>query len=227
MIAGIHAVGIGADVLVVDDASSDGTEDEARDSGATVLSHSYNMGYGAALLTGYTYARQHGYQRVIQMDADGQHDPRSLPNLIAALDDGADVAIGSRYRGARGPKTTWGRRIGARFFAAVVTMWTGTRVTDPTSGFQAFEARAIDEIAHDGFPEDYPDADVLISLSRAGLKLAEVPVVMHPRSGGVSMHRGARVVYYAYKMVLTLALLPWRRRSPYRAGRATTAQVSA
>ena len=99
-------------------------------------------------------------------------------------------------------------------------------MTDPTSGFQAFEARAIDVIAHDGFPDDYPDADVLIALSRAGMKLQEVPVVMHPRRGGVSMHRGARFAYYAYKMLLTLLLLPWRRRSPYRSGRTNTAQAN-
>ena len=224
---GIRATGLDADILVVDDNSSDGTGIEARARGARVVRHTFNMGYGSALLTGYVYANQNGYKRVVQMDADGQHDPASLRDLLGALDAGADVAIGSRYReGGAAPPTSLARWLGSKLFSAVVTWWTGNRITDPTSGYQAMKAKAFAELTHDGFPEDYPDADVLITLSRAGMVLREVPVVMHPRGGGVSMHRGGRAAYYAYKMVLTLSLLPWRRRSPYRSGRETTARAS-
>jgi hypothetical protein len=178
------------------------------------------------LLSGYIWARRHGYKRVVQLDADGQHDAASVPCLLEALDRGADVAVGSRYLKGTAPATSLARRVGSRLFARIVTWWTGTPITDPTSGFQAMKARAVAELAHDGFPEDYPDADVLITLSRAGLKLVEVPVVMHERIGGVSMHRGGRAAYYAYKMVLTLALLPIRRRSPFRAQHATTPECA-
>jgi glycosyltransferase involved in cell wall biosynthesis len=183
-----------------------------------VISHPCNLGYGSALLTGYLYARQHRYERVLQMDADGQHDPRSIGVLLDALGADADVAVGSRFLAGRPPRTSLARRLGSRLFAAIVTGWTGTRITDPTSGFQAMNARAVAELAHDGFPEDYPDADVLITLARAGMRLREVPVIMHPRAGGRSMHRGGRAAYYAYKMLLTLSLLPWRRRSTFRSG---------
>ena len=212
--------------LVVDDGSVDATAAVASRHGAEVVRHPFNLGYGAALQTGYHYARRHGCDRLVQLDADGQHDPASIPTLLAALDAGADVVVGSRYRDERTPPTALGRRLGARALSWLVTTWTGVPITDPTSGFQALDARALETMVLDHFPEDYPDADVLIMLARHGLKLAEVPVRMHPRAGGVSMHRGSRVAYYAYKMILTLSLLPIRRASPYRAGRAVATRTS-
>ena len=227
VLEGIHREAPAADILVVDDGSTDRTSRIARMHGVGVIRHAVNLGYGAALQTGYHYARRHGYERVVQMDGDGQHDPSSLGVLLAGLDRGADVVVGSRYRGeGPPPPTSLARRAGSRLFAWLVTAWTGVRITDPTSGYQAVSARAIDELVHDSFPEDYPDADVLITLSRAGMTLEEVPVVMHTRAGGDSMHRGGRAAYYLYKMLLTLALLPVRRRSPFRAGRRVDASGS-
>jgi glycosyltransferase involved in cell wall biosynthesis len=224
---GVAQTGIAADLLVIDDGSSDGTALEARAHGAAVARHPFNLGYGAALHTGYMYARRHGYKRLVQLDADGQHDPGSIPALLDALRGGYDVVIGSRYLGGEPPPTSWLRRVGSCFFARIVTTWTGVRITDPTSGFQAMTARALDELSHAGFPEDYPDADVLVFLARCGCKLHEIPVKMHPRLGGVSMHRGRRIAYYAYKMLLSLSLLPVRRRSPFRAERsAASAKAS-
>lgn len=207
------------DILVVDDGSADDSATVAERCGAEVIRHPFNLGYGAALQTGYRFARSRGYRRLLQMDADGQHDPDSLPHLIRALEKGADVVIGSRFASDSPPPTSLPRRIGSGLFARIVTRWTKVRITDPTSGYQGLSARAVEQLVLDSFPEDYPDADVLITLSRAGLELVEVPVQMHARSGGVSMHRGGRAAYYAYKMFLTLALLPWRRLSPFRRGR--------
>lgn len=202
-------------VVVIDDGSSDDTAARARQAGATVIRHRTNLGYGAALHTGYVYARNTGCNRVVQLDGDGQHDPRGIPILLAMLQEGADVALGSRYLDGEAPPTGWARRLGSRFFSWVASRWTGTRITDPTSGFQALSARALREVAHDGFPDDYPDADVLIQLCRAGLRLREVPVQMHPRLGGRSMHCGKKAFYYGYKMGLTLLLLRWRRATPF------------
>lgn len=221
----VRAIGLPLDVLVVDDGSPDGTADEARAAGATVVRHPFNLGYGSGLHTGYCYARRHGYQRLLQMDADGQHDATMLLRLLAALEAGADVAIGSRYLAGNPPRSTLARRIGTRLFAWIATVWTGTRITDPTSGFQGLSARAIDVLANDGFPEDYPDTDVLVQHARAGMRLVEVPVVMHERRGGLSMHRGARIAYYGYKMLVTLLLLPVRRSAPQRC-RDTVARLS-
>ena len=216
VVRAVRALGLDLDVVVVDDGSPDETAAEARAAGAAVVSHPYNLGYGSALHTGYCYAWRYGYQRVLQMDADGQHEPAMLPRLVEGLDAGADVVLGSRYLDRQAPPTSFARRVGTRLFAALTSRWTRTPITDPTSGFQGLSRRALESVVHDGFPEDYPDADVLVEHHRAGLRLAEVPVRMHPRLGGLSMHRGLRIAYYAYKMFLTLLLLPIRRATPLR-----------
>ena len=226
VLGAIRARRLDADLLVVDDGSHDATAAEASRHGAFTVRHPFNLGYGAALHTGYLHARRQGYAQVVQMDADGQHDPVSLEALLQALESGADVVVGSRYLTGAPPKTSLARRVGSHLFARIVTLWTGVRITDPTSGYQALSRKALDVVAGDAFPEDYPDADVLITLHRAGLRLVEIPVVMHEREGGVSMHRGGRAAYYAYKMFLTLALLPVRRPSPFRAGRIAPATAS-
>lgn len=212
----VRATGLPLDIVVIDDGSPDGTAAEARAAGATVLRHPYNLGYGSALHTGYHYARRRGARRVLQMDADGQHEAAMLPRLVEALDRGADVVLGSRYLDGTPPRTSFVRRAGTALFRWIATKWTGVRITDPTSGFQGLSARALATVTHDGYPEDYPDTDVLVEFARAGLRLVEVPVRMHERRGGVSMHRGARIAYYGYKMLVTLLLLPWRRPTPFR-----------
>ncbi|MBL8752407.1 MAG: glycosyltransferase family 2 protein [Planctomycetes bacterium] len=216
VVRAVRALGLGLDVVVVDDGSPDDTAQEARTAGATVVSHPYNLGYGAALHTGYCHAFRNGYQRVLQMDADGQHDASMLERLLAGLDRGADVVLGSRYLEGEPPPSSLARRVGTRLFAWIATRWIGARITDPTSGFQGLSRRALESVCDDGFPEDYPDTDVLVEHHRRGLRLLEVPVRMHARKGGLSMHRGARIAYYGYKMFLTLMLLPIRRRSPLR-----------
>jgi glycosyltransferase involved in cell wall biosynthesis len=217
VVRAVRAQGLGVDVVVVDDGSPDATGAEARRAGATVVAHPCNLGYGSALHTGYCFAKRLGYERVLQMDADGQHDPTMLPRLLEGLDAGADVVVGSRYLDGAPPPASLARRAGTRLFAAIATRWTGTRITDPTSGFQGLSRRALESVVNDGFPEDFPDTDVLVQHHRAGLKLVEVPVRMHARQGGISMHRGARIAYYGYKMLLTLLMLPIRRASPLRA----------
>ena len=212
----VRRADLGVDIVVVDDGSPDATAEEARDAGATVVRHPYNLGYGSALHTGYCHAFRRGCARVLQMDADGQHDPSMLPRLIAALDSGADVVLGSRYLEGNPPPSSLARRVGTRLFAWIATRWLGCRITDPTSGFQGLSQRALASVVNDGFPEDYPDTDVLIEHHRKGLVVTEVPVRMHARRGGLSMHRGARIAYYGYKMLLTLMLLPVRRRTPLR-----------
>jgi len=216
VLRGLAKQNVGADVLVIDDGSDDDTADEAERCAAQVIHHPFNLGYGAALQTGYIYAHKRNYDRVVQMDADGQHDPASVHTLLNNLSDDADLVLGSRFLNGDPPPVTLARRMGSKLFAWIVTRWTGTRITDPTSGFQALSRRVLREVVQDNFPDDFPDADVLITLYRAGLKLKEVPVRMHERKGGVSMHRSSMAAYYAYKMFLTLALLTVRRVSPFR-----------
>lgn len=206
---------IDADVLVVDDGSTDDTADEASAAGAIVVSHATNLGYGGALQTGYRYALRRGYDAAIQLDADGQHDPASIRTLKDALDAGNDVVVGSRFLGGGSYRPPLLRRLGMAVFGAVASYYTGMRLTDPTSGFQALSRKALSFYAHERYPHDYPDADVLSMVARAGLRLAEVPVRMHSSPSGKSMHAGAlKPLYYIFRMTLALALIPFRREKP-------------
>jgi hypothetical protein len=206
--------------LVVDDGSEDDTAELARRAGCRVVQHPFNLGYGAALLTGYHFAIQHGFTHIVQLDGDGQHPPDAIERLLAPIREGkADVVVGSRYLARPYYDYSRVRRIASLPMAWLATWWTRRRITDPTSGLQAISPPALALLCSDGFPEDYPDVDVLIWLHLAGIRLHEVPVVMRPRRAGRSMHRGWRLFYYFYRLALCLLLLPVRRTSPYRAER--------
>lgn len=196
-----------ATIQVINDGSADATASKARQAGAKVLSHPFNMGYGVALQTGYKYALKYGFDCVVQMDGDGQHDPRYINLLLQELETGeADIVIGSRFLVKGRHTIPLLRLIGMGFFGFIASLLCGQRITDPTSGYQALSRRAVEFFVSDAFPGDYPDADVLVMLHRAGLRFREVPVVMRRNIQGRSMHSGLKPLYYIYKMLLSLAL---------------------
>lgn len=213
VLAGIRAAVPGADMLVVDDGSTDDTSAVARAAGARVVRLPFNLGAGVAAQTGYKLAVREGYACVAQLDADGQHEPADIPTLVALIAGGeTDVAIGSRFLGgATGYRPGALRAAGIGLFGLLAWMLTGVRFSDVTSGFRAFSGDVVRYIASEWYPTDYADADVLITLRRAGFRLREAPVRMYPRAGGVSMHAGLRPVYYVFKMLLSVALAPVRR----------------
>lgn len=205
----IRAVLPEAGLLVVDDGSRDGTAAAARRAGAKVARHPVNLGYGAALQTGYRYALRAGYDAVLQLDADGQHEPACLLDLLRAREDGDwDLVLGSRFlSGARRYRAPWARRIGMRVFGAISSAILGRRVTDPTTGFQALGRRLVRYYGEGRFfPPDYPDADVLIRVGRAGFRVTEIPVTMYEKDGA-SIHGGLRPIYYVIKMLLSIFLV--------------------
>jgi glycosyltransferase involved in cell wall biosynthesis len=214
-LAGVRAAIPEADVLVVNDCSADHTAELAERAGAHVVSLPCNLGYGGAVQAGFKYALAHGYEVVLQLDADGQHDPASAAALLAPVLSGeVEVAIGSRFLGqARYPIPTL-RRLGMRMFAWIVGLVTGQRFSDPTSGFQALGARAIAFFAHDNYPSDFPDADTIILLVLAGFRVREVPVVMNARSAGSSMHSNLKAFYYVSKMFLSIVMVILRSPRP-------------
>jgi len=195
----------GIPILVINDGSEDKTESVARSHGANVISLPYNSGYGVALQTGFKYAAKKNYSIAIQMDSDGQHDPKNLQELIKEVQkDEIDVIIGSRYLGNNSYKTSFARHIGIFIFGKIASLFCGQKVTDPTSGFQALKRKAIHFAASDHYPPDYPDADFIILMHRHGFKVKEIPVTMHASPDKVSMHHGHKTIYYIFKMFLSI-----------------------
>jgi len=193
----------GCEVIVVDDGSQDGTEDIALRAGVTVLRHPFNLGYGAALQTGYKYALEHNATLVAQMDADGQHDPAQIQGLAAGIRNGDyDLVVGSRFLETTGYRMGALRSVGRKVFSALARL-ADLRVSDPTSGFQVMNRRVLDLYARDFFPTDYPDVDVLLTAFRHGLRVGEHPVRMAEASRASTLHGGLRSVYYVYKMLLS------------------------
>ena len=192
------------DLVVIDDGSADATAEIAAQSGACVLRHPYNLGYGAALQTGFKYALECGAPWVVQMDADGQHLPTEVPALIAALASGdCDVAIGSRFLAPSGYEMGALRSTGRQLIRALGRL-AKLDLTDPTSGFQALNRRALALYVGDWFPTDYPDVDVRLVAARSGLRIREIPVQMAPSARVSTLHSGWKPLYYAYKMLLSL-----------------------
>jgi glycosyltransferase involved in cell wall biosynthesis len=208
VLAGLRRLHPELPVVVIDDGSSDGTGDIAARMGATVLRHPFNLGYGAALQTGYRYALRQGARGVLQLDADGQHPPEELHRLLDALyDDDADLVLGSRFSGRGDYRPSLPRLAGILFFRRLVRLVTGQRIADPTSGFQALNQRCLELYRQESYPEDYPDAEVLVRLHLEGLTIREVPVRMEASSRPGKLHRGLQPVYYMYKSLLAIACL--------------------
>lgn len=208
----------GADVLVVDDGSADETAWEAGRSGAIVCRLPFNLGYGVALQTGYKHAARNGYAYVVQIDGDGQHKAEYIPQMLERLEaEDMDFVIGSRFLGEQGYRVPLLRRIGIAVFRTIASILTGRRISDPTSGYQAFNRKVLDILVTDAYPWDYPDADVIIMLHRAGVRIAEIPVKMRLAPDQQSMHSGLRPIYYVFKMLLSI-FVTLLRAAPTRAG---------
>lgn len=199
-----------ARIVVVDDGSTDRTAEAARSTGARVVSLGYNMGYGTAVQTGFQFAVRGGYGHVVILDGDGQHDPRWIAPMLEAAKD-ADVVRGSRFLGAARYRIPFARRAGMALFSALASAFTGDRVTDATSGFQVLNARTVRFLALE-YPTDYPDADTVILMKRAGLVSREVPVEMRERTSGSPMVSWARSFYYVFKMCLSILVTLLRER---------------
>jgi len=210
-LAELRARAPGVDVLVVDDGSRDGTSNVARAAGVQVVRHPVNLGVGGALQTGFQWAHERDYDVVVQLDADGQHDPAYLSTLLAPVLAGrCDVSIGSRFVSATGYRAPWNRRLGMLLFSGIVRLALGRPIADTTSGFRAYNRDVIAVCRHD-FPKDFPDAPLLIALARRGFRLDEVPVVMRERQAGRSFYTLGKQLYYPYKNLLASLMALIRR----------------
>ena len=205
----------GFDVLVVDDGSSDATATRAAAAGAAVLRLPFNLGIGGAMQSGYIYAYERGYEIAVQVDGDGQHDPREIPLLLERLrsDPEVDMVTGSRFLATEGDgyRSSATRRLGIRLFSRLVSLVTGQRVTDPTSGFRLTNKRGIELFARD-YPPDYPEVEAIVLMHNHRLRSCEVPVRMRPRVTGQSAISSTQSVYYMVKVLLAVFVALFRTR---------------
>lgn len=217
VIAGVRERMPEADILVVDDGSTDATAARSREAGATVASLPFNQGLGAALQTGYLYALRQGYDFCAHLDADGQHPPAEVARLLDEVRrDRADLVIGSRYRN-QGPaesddyKPTISRRIGTSVFRFFLTLATRQRFTDTTSGMRAANRRVM-KLFSENYSPDFAEIESLQLAVRMGLRVEEVPVRMLERVGGSSFLTPLRSVFFIFKGMIVLLVGQFRPR---------------
>jgi len=192
------------EALIVNDCSKDNTSAVAKKYKATVIDLPVNLGIGGAVQTGILYARENDFDMAIQLDGDGQHPPKELPKLINHhLESGANVVIGSRFLEKEGFQSSFVRRLGINYFHWVNRLMTGAQIFDSTSGFRLFDRKAI-QLASVSYPDEYPEPESLVVFSKAGLKIAEVPVIMAERQGGQSSIRSFGSLYYWFKVSLAM-----------------------
>lgn len=201
-----------ATVLVINDGSHDATGTLAQQAGALVLHLPYNVGIGAAVQTAFMFAQQQGYEVVVRNDGDGQHAPDGIQRLIERLQQGdVDMVVGSRFLEGGDYGTSAARLAGIGVLRWLLSRIVGHAVTDPTSGFAAFNRRAIGLFAQ-VYPHDYPEPEAIVVAHRAGLHMGEIPVQMLPRAGGQSSITPLRSVYYMLKVTLAILINLLRRR---------------
>lgn len=201
------------DYLVINDGSTDDTEKLCLQNNVHHVELWQNLGIGGAVQTGYMYAAGHDFDIAVQFDGDGQHDIRCLPQIIQPLLDGCcDLCIGSRFlENSSAFRSTRMRRVGIRFFAHLIRLLTGCKITDPTSGFRAANRAVIEFFAQD-YPADYPEPESIVHISRCGFKIGEVPVNMFERRGGTSSISFGKSFYYMLKGSVGILIAALQRR---------------
>lgn len=194
------------DYLVINDCSTDGSEQVLRDNDFQYLSLPINLGIGGGVQCGYRYARDRGYDITIQMDGDGQHDPAYLQQIIAPVASGElDMCIGSRFIEKEGFQTSFMRRMGIRIESALIFILCGKRILDVTSGFRAC-GKCMTAFFADHYASDYPEPEAILSATLNGFRVGEAPVRMQERQGGVSSIIGFKTVYFMIKVSLSLII---------------------
>jgi glycosyltransferase involved in cell wall biosynthesis len=196
------------DVLVVSDGSTDRTAEVARAGGVHVAVLPFNLGIGGALRTGFSFAVREGYERAVQFDADGQHDPLAVRVLLDRVDAGADMVVGSRF--AEGGAVTYDvsrlRRRAMQFLQWLVRVLVRQRFTDTSSGFRAFSRPMLEYFAVT-YPVEYMDSvEALVMACNAGFRVEEVGVNMRGRTGGAPSTRRLKLVYYYVRLIVVLVV---------------------
>lgn len=195
-----------ADYLIVNDCSTDRTLRILQANGMNYINNPVNLGIGGGVQAGYLYARENGYDVAVQMDGDGQHDPKYLEKVCAPVIDGTyDMCIGSRFIEKEGFQSSFMRRLGINIISFMIKLFTGKKIYDVTSGYRACNKELINFFA-DNYADDYPEPEAIITSVLSGFKVGEVPVVMVERQGGTSSIRSLKSAYYMIKVCLALVV---------------------
>ena len=194
------------DYLIVNDCSTDKTLRILQANGMNYINNPVNLGIGGGVQAGYLYARENGYDVAVQMDGDGQHDPKYLEKVCAPVIDGTyDMCIGSRFIEKEGFQSSFMRRLGINIISFMIKLFTGKKIYDVTSGYRACNKELINFFA-DNYADDYPEPEAIITSVLSGFKVGEVPVVMVERQGGTSSIRSLKSAYYMIKVCLALVV---------------------
>lgn len=200
------------DVLVVDDGSQDDTSAVAKAAGAIAVRLPYNLGVGGAMRLGYRYARDHGYDAAVQVDADGQHNPAYVPKLLDGLAGGSSLVIGARFAGEGDYEVRGPRRWAMTMLSLVLSRIAHTKLTDTTSGFRACDRELIGLFA-DWYPVEYlgDTVETLVRTLRLGHTVSQIPVSMRQRQSGTPSQSPAKAMLYLGRAFFALILALSRR----------------
>lgn len=190
------------DYVVINDCSRDDTYKLCLEHGFNVVNLPINSGIGAAVQTGYLYAKRYGYKYAIQVDGDGQHDAAFLGTMARYMEEhGTGMLIGSRYIEKQGFQSSGLRRFGIKYFTVLIKILTGKKITDPTSGMRMVGRDIIEYFAEE-YPKDYPEPETAVTIVKRGWSVEEIPVVMKERQAGTSSISPKRSIYYMIKVSL-------------------------
>ncbi len=199
--------------LFINDHSSDSTKDKLMEMGVKFLDNPINIGIGGTVQLGFMYANEYEFDFAVQMDGDGQHPPKDLYKLITPLlKKEADVIIGSRFIDKKGFQSSALRRFGINFFSRLNKLLVGISIKDSTSGYRAYNKKAIFELIQ-YYPDEYPEPEAIVYLAHKGLKIKEVSVTMNERVMGVSSIRRFSTIYYMIKVSLNSIFLHLKMKS--------------
>lgn len=194
------------DYVIINDCSTDHTRSICEEKGYNIVNLPVNLGIGGAVQTGYQYAVKYGYDMAVQIDGDGQHNPEFLKKMAEHLEKHQlDMVIGSRFIEKKGFQSSGLRRVGIRFFSRLIYLVTGCRITDPTSGLRMTGRRVLELFARE-YPKDYPEPESVVMILRKGMRVEEIPVIMHERANGVSSISPLKSVYYMLKVPLAILI---------------------
>ncbi len=201
----------GCEILVIEDSSTDDTVEVVRLLGAKIVSLPVNLDYGGAIRVGFQCALSKGYQYAITMDADGQHDAGNLPTIVDGLaKDGNDLVVGSRFLGETTYSIPFARRLGMFLFSVITSTVVGKKITVTTCGFMGIGPRALPVVA-EYCATDFPNAELICTVSTKKLQVGEVPIHIHEREGGESMFTLWKAVYYPFKLLLAISMVLLRK----------------